>query len=86
MTTMAVKTDGRWVVRYMMRKLGTYDGLERAWKALKAAIERDIDAGTLTMMALEEMVHVHPEGQERPSDVLTFYPLRDLASDNGWSR
>jgi len=36
------------------------------------------------MLTLEEMIHVHPEGDESPVSILIFYRLRDIACDNGW--
>jgi hypothetical protein len=72
------------VVIYNLERLGVFTGLQNAWLALKARVQQDIEAGTLSWLTLEQMVHVHPEGDERPKSVLAFYQLRDIAADNGW--
>lgn len=72
------------VVIYNLARLGVYDSLRAAWLALKVRVQQDIDACTLSYLTLEQMVHVHPENDARPSSVLTFYRLRDIAADNEW--
>jgi len=74
----------RMVVIYNLKRLGVYESLRAAWLALQARVQQDLDAGTLSWLTLEQMIHVHPEGDERPKSVLTFYPLRDIAADNKW--
>lgn len=69
---------------YHLEPLGIYPTLKAAWTALKARIQKDIDRGTLTLLALEEMVHLQPAGNTRPDRVMGFYQARDIAADQGW--
>lgn len=71
-------------VLYKLQSLGIFPTLREAWTALKARIQQDIESGCLTLLALEEMVHLQPVGNHRPNMVMGFYQARDIASDQGW--